>query len=151
MSKHPCKMLLLEVLLVCSQSQREETLGDLLFEQTCQNLERGLHRMLSSLSVPLLERLAEVEDLRETISQLETLETPAKFEGLSQEDLGQLGSQLPLPVTVEKGASAISVQCSQVFASQILCNFDSALPPLCSPFDLNISKVFFCNLFLYPD
>lgn len=87
-SKHPCKMFLLEVLLVGTQSKREETLGDLLFEETCENLERGLHRMLSSLSVPLLERLAEVEDLRETISQLETLETPAKFEGLSQEDLG---------------------------------------------------------------
>ena len=81
-------MFLLEVLLVGTQSKREETLGDLLFEETCENFERGLHRMLSSLSVPLLERLAEVEDLRETISQLETLEAPAKFEGLRQEDLG---------------------------------------------------------------
>jgi hypothetical protein len=48
--------------------------------------------VLSSLPVPLLEGLAEVEDLRETISQLQTLETPTELEGLRQEDLGQLGS-----------------------------------------------------------
>ena len=63
--------------------------------------------MLSSLPVPLLEGLAEVEDLRETIGQLQTLETPTELEGLRQEDFGELGSQVPLPVTVQEGASAI--------------------------------------------
>lgn len=38
--------------------------------------------MLPSLPVSLLERLAEVEDLRETVGQLQTLETSPELEGL---------------------------------------------------------------------
>ena len=82
MSKHPSEVFLLEVLLVRTESQRKETLTDLLFEETCEDLEGGLYRVLSSLPVPLLEGLAEVEDLRETVGQLQTLETPTELEGL---------------------------------------------------------------------
>ena len=73
--------------------------------------------MLSSLPVSLLERLAEVEDLRETVSQLQTLETSPELESLSQEDLGQLRSQVPLTVAVQEGACAVSVQSCEILAS----------------------------------
>ena len=73
--------------------------------------------MLSPLSVSLLEGLAEVEDLRETICQLKTLETPPELESLRQEGLGQLGSQVPLKVTVQESASAVSAYCCEVLAS----------------------------------
>jgi hypothetical protein len=48
--------------------------------------------VLSSLPVPLLEGLAEVEDLREAIGKLETLEAAAELKSLGEEDLRELSS-----------------------------------------------------------
>ena len=73
--------------------------------------------MFSSLPVSLLERLAEVKDLRETVGQLQTLETSPELESLSQEHLGQLRSQVPLTVAVQECACAVSAQSCEVLAS----------------------------------
>ena len=73
--------------------------------------------MLPSLPVPLLKGLAEVEDLRETVGQLQTLETSPELERLRKEYLGQLSSQVPLPVTVQEGACAVGAQSCEVLAS----------------------------------
>jgi hypothetical protein len=48
--------------------------------------------VLSPLPVPLLEGLAEVEDLRETIRLLKTLEAAAELKSLGEEDLRELSS-----------------------------------------------------------
>lgn len=92
MSEHPREMLLLVLLLVRAQPQLQEALIDALFEQPAQDLEGRLHGMLASLTVTLLEGLAEVEELRETVGQLETLEATREFKGFAQEGLGQLSS-----------------------------------------------------------
>lgn len=73
--------------------------------------------MLSSLSISFLKGLTEVEDLRETICQLQALEAPPELESLSQEGFCYLGSQMPLAVTVQKCASTVSAYSCEILAS----------------------------------
>jgi len=73
--------------------------------------------MFSSLPVSLLERLAEVKNLRETVGQLQTLETSPELESLRKEHLGQLRSQVPLTVAVQEGPCAVSAQSCEILAS----------------------------------
>jgi hypothetical protein len=64
--------------------------------------------MLLSLPVAFLERLAEVENLREGVRLGQSLQTAAKLERLRQERLRDLRTQMPLLVTVEQGFSTES-------------------------------------------
>lgn len=80
MPEHPSEMLLLELLFVGSQPQLEEGLAHLFLEQASQDLEGRLHGVLTPLTVALLERLAEVEDLRETVCHLQTLKATRELE-----------------------------------------------------------------------
>jgi hypothetical protein len=60
-------MFLLVVFLVCPNAELKKSLAKPFLEHPVEKLEGGLHSMLTSLSVPFLEGLGEVEELRETI------------------------------------------------------------------------------------
>jgi hypothetical protein len=60
-------MFLLVVFLVSPNAKLKKSLAQPFLEHPVEKLEGGLHSMLTSLSVSFLERLGEVEELRETI------------------------------------------------------------------------------------
>lgn len=82
MSQHPSKVLLFEVLFVGTDSELQEGFAKSLLEDSCQKLERGLDSMLSAFSVSFFERLGEVKQLRETISELQALQASREFNSL---------------------------------------------------------------------
>jgi hypothetical protein len=73
--------------------------------------------MLTSLSVSFLERLGEVEELRETICKLQGLKAPSKLESLAAEGLADLNSQVPLLVAVSESLSSETSQSFNILSS----------------------------------
>ena len=63
MPKHSGEMFLLVVFLVCPYAKLKKSLAQPFLEHPVEKLEGGLHCMLTSLSVPFLERLGKVEEL----------------------------------------------------------------------------------------
>ena len=61
--------------------------------------------MLPSFPVTFLERLAEVENLRECVRLGQRLQAAGELERLRQERLRDLRTQMPLLVTIEQGFS----------------------------------------------
>ena len=94
--------------------------------------------MLPSLSVPLLERLREVEELRETICELQGLKAPCELEGLAAKGLADLHSQVPLLVTVDESLRSEKPQGFGILSSQISSELSPLEPFLCSHLDLHV-------------
>lgn len=99
--------------------------------------------MLTSLSVPLLERLGEVEKLRELIGKLQRLEAPCELEGLAAEGLADLDSQMPLLVALSKSLGSETPHGFDVLSSQIISELSPLEPLLSSELDLHVSQVIF--------
>lgn len=106
--------------------------------------------MLTSLSVPLLEGLGEVEELREPVGKLQRLEAPCKLEGLAAEGLADLHSQVPLLVALSESLGSETPQGFDILSSQIISEFGPLEPLLSSQLDLHVPEVIFDNGILDP-
>ena len=94
--------------------------------------------MLTSLSVPFLERLGEVEELRETISKLQGLKAPSELESLAAEGLADRNSEMPLFVAVSESLGSESSQSFRILYSQISSKLGPLEPLLSSHLDLHV-------------
>ena len=110
-------MFLLVVFLVCPNAKLKKSLAQPFLEHPVEKLEGGLHCMLTSLSVSFLERLGEVEELRETICKLQGLKAPSELESLAAEGLADLNSQVPLLVAVSESLSSETSQSFNILSS----------------------------------
>ena len=99
--------------------------------------------MLASLSIPFLERLGEVEKLREPVGKLQGLEAPCKLEGLAAEGLADLHSQVPLLVALGESLGSETPQGFDILSSQIISEFGPLEPLLSSQLDLHVPEVIF--------
>lgn len=99
--------------------------------------------MLTSLSVPLLEGLGEVEELREPVGKLQRLEAPCELEGLAAQGLADLDSQVPLLVALGESLGSETPQGFDILSSQIISEFGPLEPLLSSQLDLHVPEVIF--------
>ena len=143
MPEHPSEMFLLIVFLVSPDAQLKKSLADPFLEHPVEKLEGGLHGMLTSLPVPLLERLGEVEELREPVGKLQRLEAPCELESLAAQGLADLNSQVPLLVALGESLGSETPQGLDVLSSQIISKLCPLEPLLSGQLDLHVPEVIF--------